>query len=144
MSSIRNLIDDVYKKLKSRKSKKDFSESAQEASRKAKERFKQTDSENRKRLREAYRGSDSTEYKRIKDKTLRHRTGRGVDAELRKADLDYVVNNNYRNKFRNIDPKKTVQRSLGDGAYDFPTWIENEKDFVKRGYRRKLVKEASR
>jgi hypothetical protein len=144
MSSIRSIIDDVYKKLKSKKSKKRFPESAQEASRKVKERFKQVDSENRKRLGEAYRSSNSSEYKKIKDETLKHRTGRGDDPDLLEADLDYVINHNYRNKFRNIDPKRIVQRSLGNGVYDFPTWIENEKDLVKRGARRRLVEKASR
>lgn len=144
MSSIRSVIDDVYKKLKARKSKKRFPESAQKASRKAKERFKQVDSENRKRLSEAHRGSNSSEYKKIKNETLKHRTGRGADSDLLEADLDYVVNHNRRDKFRNIDPKRTVQRSLGNDVYDFPTWIENEKDLVKRGSRRKLVEKASR
>lgn len=141
MGKITELLRTEYRKLKN---KKNFPESAQEASKKAKESFKQTDSENRKRLREAHRGSNSSEYKKAKDEALKHRTGRGDDPDLREADLDYVVNHNRRDKFRNIDPEKTVQRSLGDGVYDFPTWIENEKDLVKRGYRRKLVDEASR
>ena len=47
MSSIRKIIDDVYKKLKSRKSKKKFPESAQEASRKAKAKYKKESSERR-------------------------------------------------------------------------------------------------
>lgn len=140
MSSIK-FIKSMYRKYKS---KKDFPESAKEKSRKAKERFKKTDSENRKRLSEARRGSDSSKYKKIKDEISKHRTGKADDPNLERADLDYVINHNRRDKFRNIDPKKTIQRSLGNGVYDFPTWIENERDFVKRGYKRKLVKEASR
>ena len=141
MSKITEYLLREYRKLKS---KKNFPESAQEASKKAKKIFKRTDSENRKRLSEAHRGSNSKEYKKIKDETLKHRTGRGDDPNLQEADLDYVVNHNRRDKFRNIDSKKMVQRYLKDGDYDFPTWIENEKDLVKRGYRRKLVEEASR
>ena len=141
MSKLTEFLRKEYRKLKS---KKNFPESAQEASKKAKKSFKRVDSENRKRLREAYRGSDSSEYKKVKDETLKHRSGRGDDPNLLEADLDYVVNNNRKNKFRNIDSKKMVRRSLKDGVYDFPTWIENEKDLVKRGYRRKLVEEASR
>ena len=100
MSSIRKIIDDVYKKLKARKSKKRFPESAQEASRKAKAKYKKESSETRAaRDPDIFPVEDFPGSEKIPENKAKMYLRKSRKGEVSKKDVDERINDKPENLY---------------------------------------------